>query len=263
MNLVGVDDDTTIISCPNNAGPANLKRGLLMQAGASGSTVTHFVFDGAGYSDTNTTPLALGIGSNLNANSITVEDNRFLGGLIGVNVNGTGWNVSHNVFEGFTIQSPPDCLGGVAIASANLGPVPFKETFNHNKISSRTPDGTSPACSFLTEVDVPLGGIVITGHDGTTISQNKVAITSNLHGDAGAGIIVSDQLLGSAGSALSLNLVITDNDARGSAFGVIVTTGNTQGGTIRDNKGNNLVSGATASTTSHRMKPCGDDPSCQ
>lgn len=106
-----------------------------------------------------------------------------------------------------------------------------------------------------------MAGIVISGHDGTTVSQNKISIMPNQHGDAAAGIIVSDQLNGGTGS-LSLNLVITDNDARGSAFGVIVTTGNAQGDLVRDNKGNNLISGATGNASRNSMKPC-DAPSCQ
>ena len=263
VNLVGVDDDTTIIACANNAGPANLKRGLLMQAAASGATVSHFVFDGAGFSDSNRTPLGIGIGSNLNANNITVEHNRFLGGLFGVNVNGTGWNVSHNVFDGFTLLDPPSCLGGAAIASTTLGPALFKQTFNHNKITAQTPDGTSPICSWINEFDVAMAGIVIAGHDGSTISQNKISIMPNIHGDAAAGIIVSDQLNGNPAFPASVNLLISDNDARGSAFGVIVTSGNAQGDVIRDNKGNNQISGATASPMNHSPKSCDDEPSCQ
>jgi len=56
VNLIGSDDDTTIISCPTNFGPADQKRGFLMQTAGSGSSVRHFTFDGAGYSDTNTAP---------------------------------------------------------------------------------------------------------------------------------------------------------------------------------------------------------------
>jgi hypothetical protein len=106
-----------------------------------------------------------------------------------------------------------------------------------------------------------MAGIVISGHDGTTVSQNKISITPNQHGDAAAGIVVSDQLNGGTGS-VSQNLVITDNDARGSAFGVIVTTGNAQGDVVRDNKGNNLISGTTGNATRRSMNSC-DDPSCQ
>lgn len=139
VNLVGVDDDSTIIACPNNAGPADLKRGLLMQAGASGSTVSHFVFDGAGFSDANRAPLALGIGSNLNANNISVEHNRFVGGLFGVDIRGAGWNVSHNVFDGFTILNPPNCLGGTAISSANRAAALVKETLTTTRSLPRHP----------------------------------------------------------------------------------------------------------------------------
>jgi hypothetical protein len=263
VNLVGGDDDSTIIACANNAGPANLKRGLSMQAAASGSSVRHFTFDGAGYSDANTTPIAIAIGSNLNANNITVEHNRFVGGLFGVNINGTGWNVSDNTFEDFTLLNPPNCLGGAAIVSSNLGPALFTQTFKHNKIRSSVPAGSSSVCSWITEVDVPAAGIVVAGQDGTTMGQNKISIGPNQNGDSGAGVIVSDQLNGSPGSPFSVNVLITDNDARGSAFGVIITTGNTQGAVVRDNKGNNLISGVTASSMNHSIKSCDDDPSCQ
>jgi hypothetical protein len=243
VNLIGVDDDSTIIACPNNAGPANLKRGLVMQAAASGSSVRHFAFDGAGYSDANTTPIAIAIGSSLNADNVTVEHNRFVGGLFGVNINGTGWNVSDNVFEGFTILNPPSCLGGAAIASTTLGTALFTQTFKHNKIRSSVPAGSSSVCSWITEVDVPVAGIVVAGQDGTTMSQNKISIGPNLNGDSGAGIIVSDLLNGSSvGFPFTVNVAITGNDARGSAFGIIITTGNTQGAAVRDNKGNNLIS---------------------
>jgi hypothetical protein len=263
VNLIGIDDDSTIIACPSNFGPANAKRGLLIQTAASGSAVRHFAFDGAGFSDANRTPIAIGIGSNSNANNITVEHNRFVGGLLGININGTGWNVSDNVFEDFTLLNPPDCTGGAAIVSGSLGPALFSHTFKHNKIRSTVPAGTSPVCSWINEVDVPVAGIVVAGQDGTTIGQNKVSIGSNLHGDSGAGIIVSDQLNPAADFAVSVNVVITDNDARGSAFGVIVTTGNTQGAVIRDNKGNNLINGLSASRVSHSMKDCDDTQSCQ
>jgi hypothetical protein len=268
VNLVGNDDDTTIISCPTNFGPANAKRGFLMRTAASGSSVRHFTFDGAGYSDSNQTPLALGIGSNLNANNITVEHNHFLGGELGININGNGWTVNDNIFEGFVVLNPPDCTGGAAIAATNLGPPsfpqPFTQTIKHNKISSTVPAGSSPFCSWVTEVDVPMAGIVVSGQDGTTIQQNKISIASNQNGDGGAGIIVTDRFNGDTLIVpASVNLMITDNDARGSAFGVIVITGNTQGALIRDNKGNNLVSGATASPSNHSMKSCDDDSSCQ
>jgi hypothetical protein len=239
VKLVGVEDDTTIIACPNNFGPANLKRGFLVQAGGSGSTIRNFLFDGEGFSDVNTAPLAIGIGSG--ADNVTVEHNHFVGGLFGVNVNGTGWNINDNVFEQYTILNQPSCLGGAAIVSSNSSSTRFTNTFKHNKISTRVPDGTSPVCSWITEVDVPVGGIVVSGQDGTTIAENKISITSNLHNDAGAGVIASEHLNPGV-QTNNVNLVVVDNDARKSAFGVVITTGNGQGAVVRENKGNNLIS---------------------
>jgi|SRR5579864_1486591 len=261
LNLIG-GEGTTIIACPNNFGPANLKRGFLVRTAASGSAIRNFTFDGSGFSDTNSTPLALGIGSNLQANNIFVEHNRFVGGLFGVNVNGTGWTVSNNDFDGFTILSPPNCTGGAAIASANVGPTRFTNTFTHNRITAAVPDGNLGVCSWINEVDVPLAGIVASGQDGTTISDNQISIAANSSLDAGAGIIASDRILQSI-LLTDINMLIVNNDARQSEFGVIVTSGNTQGAVIRDNDGINLIDGITTNATDHSMPECDESSGCR
>src|SRR4029077_6972958 len=96
----------TIIACPTNPGPPDLKRGFRILAAASGTKIEEFVFDGRGYSDANTAPLGLGISSQIGTNNVKVEENRFLGGRGGISVNGSGWRVSENVFDGFTLLSP-------------------------------------------------------------------------------------------------------------------------------------------------------------
>jgi hypothetical protein len=261
VNLLG-DHDTAITSCPSNFGPANQKRGFLVRTAATGTTIRNFTFDGQGFSDANRTPLALGIGSNLAANNVIVENNRFVGGLFGVNVNGRGWSVNDNVFEGFTLLSPPNCTGGAAIMSENAGPLRFTNTFKGNRITSSVPDGSFASCSWINELDIAIAGIVISGQDGTVISDNVVSVASNLTNDAGAGIIASD-VNASNTFLTSINLVITGNDADKSKYGVIVTHGNTQGAVIHNNEGVNLVDGMTAARAKHEMPECDDNSVCR
>ena len=251
LSLIG-GDGSTVIACPNNFGPANLKRGFLVRTAASGSTIRNFLFDGDGFSDTNSAPLALGIGSNVQANNVTVDHNRFVGGLFGVNVNGTGWNVTNNSFDGFTVLSPPNCTGGAAIVSENGNPTRFTNTFSHNRITSAVPNGNLGVCSWINEVDVPVAGIVVSGQDGTAISDNEISIASNLSLEGGAGIIASDVFSNSA-LLTNINMLILNNDARQSGYGVIVTSGNTQGAVIRNNEGTNLIDGITAKRVDHSM----------
>ena len=240
VNLVGLDDDTVITACPSNPGPTGVKRGFIVANGGAGSTIRNFSFDGNGYSDANTDPIAIGIGSGALAQNVTIQHNHFVGGIFGVIVNSTGWNVSENVFENYTLLNPPSCLGGAAISSANTQTTRVTNSFTHNKISTSVPAGSSPACSWIIDVDVPSAGIVVAGQDGTVIAQNKISITGNANHDEGAGVIASDHLNPGIETS-NLNLMIKDNDARNSAFSIIVTTGNSSGAVIRDNKGNSLV----------------------
>jgi hypothetical protein len=72
----------------------------------------------------------------------------------------------------------------------------------------------------------------------TIIANNKIAITSNASGDAGVGIVATDNSVDGL-SSTTTNLVITNNDGRGSEYGLIITkdqsggTGNTVGATLR------------------------------
>jgi hypothetical protein len=100
-----------------------------------------------------------------------------------------------------------------------------------------------------------LVGIALSGLDGAVISNNKSSITSNAHGDAGVGILASDYF-----GLTDINLVITDNDGRGSQYGLIVTndqgggTGNSVGLTLRGNFGINLINGSTFNVRSRSIR---------
>lgn len=131
------------------------------------------------------------------------------------------------------------------------------------------PNGNFGVCSWTTEVDVPTAGIVVTGQDGAVVSNNKISIASNSSGDLGVGIIATD--FGDV-SKTTTNLVITNNDARGSAYGLIITrdasngTGNAVGATIRGNFGLNLINGGTTNVGNrsiHTLQECDASGACQ
>jgi hypothetical protein len=170
----------TIIACPGNPGSAVYKFGFRLQPAASGTTIRNFVFDGRGYSDTDTTPLGEGIRGRPGADNVVVEQNNFLGGLGGLFFFGSGWLVSHNVFHGYTIHSPSfgpvPCGGGWGIYAPGPG---TGTSVMFNEFTAAVPNGNFAPCSWDIFVDIPVAGIVITGQDGTLISNNKISIASN------------------------------------------------------------------------------------
>jgi hypothetical protein len=227
---------------------------------ASGTTIRHFVFDGRGFSDTNPSDLSIAITGS--ANDVVVEANNFLGAGGGLSFSGSGWQVSHNVFEGFTMLS--DCTGGWGVLFNGASNV-----VTHNSITATVPEGDFSPCSWIAEVDVPFVGIITVAEDGAVITNNKIAIASNSSGDAGAGIIATD--FGDVSLATS-NLVITDNDGRKSAYALIITrdgsggSANTAGAVIRGNLGVNLINSATADVTNrsiHTSEVCDSGGVCQ
>jgi len=253
-----VGEGATIMGCP--PGPAGtgpvgnrFKVGFFISSNASGSSIRGFVFDGIGFSETNRSPLAVGVQSQNGANNLLVDSNTFKGGGFGVVVVGGNYcQVTHNVFDGFTVLLS-NAFGGAAILDYGLPPDfggAGRVTGNiiqFNTIASTVPPGNYSSVSWIFDVDVPLAGIAVSGQDGTLISGNKFSITSNAHGDAGVGILANDFSL-----LTTINLAITDNDGRDSQYSLIITndqfgqTGNSVGLTLRGNFGVNLINGSTS-----------------
>jgi hypothetical protein len=272
LNLVG--EGATIIGCPAGVpGPVGdpLRFGFVVNVAASGTSIRSFIFDGKGISDTNQDPLALGITSQFFTNNVTVDSNKFLGGLGGIQgPNGNGWMVTHNVFDGYSMLS--NGAGGFGILSEDFQTGPFTgNLFAYNVFTAVVPPGNFSFASYINEVDVPFVGIAIAGNNGTIISHNKVAITSNASGDAGVGIVATDSSIDGLSSTIS-NVVITDNDGRGSQYGLIITrdqfggTANTAGATIRGNFGVNLINSLTSNVSNrsrHTLLKCDSSGVCQ
>jgi hypothetical protein len=190
---------------------------------------------------------------------VAVDSNRFLGGLGGIQAEQcSGWLVTHNVFDGFTMLS--DGTGGFAILSEDFQTGPLTgNAYMYNQITATVPPGSFSFASIINEVDVPFAGIAIAGHNGTIIANNKISITSNASGDAGVGILATDATVDGQ-SSTTTNLVITNNDGRGSQYGLIVTkdqnggTSNTVGATIRGNFGVNLINSSTSNVKNRSIR---------
>ena len=248
VNLVG-KEGATIIGCPaGNPGPVGItyRRGFRIEAAASGTSVSHFVFDGNGLSDSNLLPLSVGIEAAQGSNDLVIDANTFQGGAFGIELfGGNGQYVTHNRFDGFTVLS--NGIGGAAILDIVFTNAQATDNyFLHNRITATVPSGNYAALSWINEVDVPLAGIVVSGQDRAVISSNKISIAANTNGDSGVGILATDSLT----NLTTTNLTILNNDGRKSAYSLIVTndssggTGNTVGATIRGNLGVNLINGS-------------------
>lgn len=261
VNLVG-DGGATIVGCPaGSPGPVGnaVKRGFFIDAAASGTSISQFVFDGNGLSDTNRAPLYRGIETAAGANNLVIDSNTFQGGAYGMFVlGGNNVQITRNTFAGFRILGSGD--GGVAILDIGASSRAAGNSIQYNQMVSSVPAGDFSWASWVNEADVPLAGIIVSAQDGAVISNNKVSIAANSNGDAGVGILASDNVTG----LTTTNLSVTNNDGRDSAYGLIVTrdlgggTGNTVGATIRGNFGVNQVNGMTSNVRSRSKSPLCD-----
>jgi hypothetical protein len=253
LSLIG--EGATIMGCPG--GPTSafadvFKVGFSMQMAASGTSIRNFVFDGNGITDANLAPLATGIDTGACTNNLIIDSNTFQGGLIDVVVNGKNNQVTHNVVNGFTILSSG--FGGSAILES--GAPSTGNAILYNQITSTVPPGDFSFASWINELNVPFAGIVVSGEKGALIANNKISIASNLHGDAGVGILATDSIAGST----TADLAITNNDGRDSAYTLIITkdqyggTSNAVGAAIRGNLGVNLINSSTANVTNRSIR---------
>ena len=228
---------------PGNPGPVGSLRRRGFRIIGTGISIRNFVFDGIGVT-LGGNPLFYGI--EIDAQEVVIESNTFKGTAFGIVASGgSGNQITHNVFDGFTVVS--DGEGGAAILVADLLGQDRGNLISYNQITSTVPAGDFSFASWVNEADVPLAGIVVASQDGATISNNKISITANSNGDAGVGILATDSFTGFT----TTNLTITNNDGRGSAYDLIITndlsggTGNSVGAQIRGNFGVNLINGAT------------------
>jgi hypothetical protein len=217
-----------------------LRVGFFLSAGASGTQVRGFVFDGFGVSNSNTAPLAFGVFSR-GADDVAVEANVVFGTVQAVtNTGGSGWNVDRNaVFALTAFTCDGFCGGGSAIVFQQRNVAAPRAIGNgaaHDFIAGAIPDGLD---------EFAMAGVVLYGQDGATVAHNLLAIPHNpkAQGD-GEGIEVSDRCCGDPTPFdTSIDYILFRNDGRASQIAVRVTldasggTGNSQGAFIAKNRG--------------------------
>ncbi|HEX6835460.1 MAG TPA: hypothetical protein VF334_02750 [Polyangia bacterium] len=216
-----------------------LRVGFLLGAGASGSQVRGFAFDGRGVSNTNTTPLAFAVFAR-SVDDVVITGNVVVGTAQALtNTGGSGWLVDWNAVFGLTAFTCDGfCGGGDGIVFQQRDTTLKRAVGNsaeHNFVSGVIPNG-------LKEFDMT--GIVIFGQKGATASFNLLAIPKRDATVDGIGVLVSDRCCGEdAPFATSVDSVIVGNDGRRSDIAVRVTrdfmngTGNTEGAFIAGNRG--------------------------
>ncbi len=258
----------TIIGCPDGLpGPVSaffgrFRAGFFLDAGASGSAIRHFTFDGRGWSAADTTPLAVGLvgrSSRAPANDITVEYNQFLGCLFGFESSGSRWQVHHNVFDGFTID-PVTGFGGGAILMNNIRSREANNEVSFNKITTTIPVGDLP--SFIDGFNIPFVGLAVAAQDGLVLTNNQISITPAPGATGGAaGILITDGPSADTGEDLtSINSVIVNNDGRGITYALLITldlfggTGNTVNATLRGNFGVNVINTTTSNVRNRAIQ---------
>jgi hypothetical protein len=159
LHLVG-KEGATIMGCPPGVpGPVGIiaRRGFHVDAAASGTSISHFVFDGNGVSDANRVPLSYGIETAAGADDLVIDSNTFQGGAFGILAfGGNNDQVTHNKFNGFTVLSSGE--GGAAILVLGGPDRATGNSIQYNQITSTVPPGNLSPFSWTDEADVPLAG---------------------------------------------------------------------------------------------------------
>jgi len=292
LTITGADDATSrIVVCPGVSviypfSPKTMYVGFWIRPEASGSTIEHLTFDGSGWSPDND-ELALGIVSPFyvsldphSANDLVIQHNRFAGGIGGISLRGERNTISHNVFDGYSID-PDTSIGGWGIdlvsintwAAQTLGFPLFAADDNlvmHNKFSTTGPDRT--VLSWLSaDPGLMFVGVATADQSNMLVRNNKFAIASSSTGDSyGAGFLFSDELSG--GASVSQDLMVVNNDGRKSEYMLIITrdvgggTDNTRGAVLRGNFGVNDVNEVASDVANRSIKTlveCDVDGDCQ
>ena len=252
----------TIAGCATSPTLAGVLRigFFLPDAAASGTTIRHFVFDGQGASNANLDPLSFAVFAR-DADDVAIEQNTVLGTIQAItNTSGSGWTVSHNNIEGFSVLACEPggfCGGGIGIVFQERDTAGPRQTDNSamfNDINGAIPDNF--------DVFSLAGILVLGGEDGSFIQKNRVDIPDNVTSLAeGQAVVVTDVCCGlPTPFSTAINSTIVKNDGRGSEFSIVITldsgggTSNTVGTTLRGNLGVNDINANITEVSNRSIK---------
>jgi len=212
---------------------------LLPDAGASGSSIHGFRFDGRGVSNANLAPLGAAI-LGRSANDVSVVGNDFDGTFQAVtNTDGSGWRVLFNRVAHLTaLTCDGGCAGGDGIV------------FQQRLVLDHRPRGNLAAFNHV-QGDIPDGlnefsmvGVFVLGQSRALVAGNDFAIPHNPDADAqGVGVLVTDHCCAAVVVSTSVNTDVLFNDGRRSELVLRVDPdaqggdGNLEGARIFGNRG--------------------------
>jgi len=238
LELVG-RHGATIVGCDQPVVGVLRAGFFLPDASASGTRIRGFRFDGAGVSNANLVPLALGVIAR-SADGIEVTDNEFLGTIQAVtNTDGSSWHVLFNRVSKLTaLTCDGQCAGGDGIVFQQRLVLATRPTGNvaaFNRIEGAIPDGLN---------EFSMAGIFVLGQKAALVFGNGLAIPDNPNAAGeGDGVLVSDHCCAAVVVSTSVKTRVLFNDGKRSEVAVRVEAdatgglGNLEGAVIFGNRG--------------------------
>jgi nitrous oxidase accessory protein NosD len=239
-----LDKRVTIIGAPGatlvgcQGGPrlhAELRVGLLLadvdgQNAASGSVISGLTFDGAGVSNDDLAPLALGVFGRF-ADDVVVSGNRFLGTVQAItNTGGDRWTITRNQIFGLGVFGDcqrrcgggsaivvQDAAGDVALPGGSLNPGNRPEA---NTVAENEVHVTAPVNDAFV-----LAGVLVLGADRTVVFSNRLEVPGPAEEElAAAGVLVDNKRGGLPDVSLpgARATTVEQNDTEGSQRGVVI-----------------------------------------
>jgi hypothetical protein len=229
----------TLIGCAS--GPRlhdELRVGLVLASEdgvnrASGSVISGLAFDGAGISNDELSPLALGVYARF-ADDVVVTNNRFLGTVQAItNTAGDRWTITRNQILGLGVFADcqrrcgggsaivvQDAAGDVALPGGSLNPRnrPDGNTVAENDVHVAVP--------FSFDAFVVTGVLVLTA-DSTVVFGNRLEVPGPDEELAAAGVLVDNKRAGHPDVSVpgARRTTVEQNDTAGSQRSVVVASG--------------------------------------
>ncbi|MCS6915384.1 MAG: hypothetical protein RMK29_03895 [Myxococcales bacterium] len=173
--------EPTLVGAGSPTGWGGLRVGLLLAAGADGTRIENLHLDGAGVSDDDTEPLAIGIyGSHLR--DVVIRGNTIFGTVQAITGTAANhWTIQDNVVSGFTaFVCRTYCGGGSAIVLQVDRSEGADPSLPANRPRNNIVRGNAIWGAVPTDLNAfGMAGILLLSADSTEVSQNYVAIPHN------------------------------------------------------------------------------------
>lgn len=242
--------------------------GFELRTGASGTSISHFTFDGADVlNDSSAVALAVYAPKGTKVTDVRIEHNTVLGGIQGfTNWGGDRWVVRHNKIRGLTAKNGNGGFG-IVVSAPTDSLRPQQNSITHNEVEGVVP-------SFLSGTNW-FPGVRVADADDTEVAFNRfelkrpaaedsaedsAAVAAAPNSNRGVGVLVTHQTgLGSRGTR------VTSNNGKKADYVVVVDGNGSNVVDMRANLGVTLVEGQESTATDRKdvaatRGPKNDDP---